>query len=123
MQHLDADPVGVFAWVTRSGRPTSCAVTPYLVDGHPVVTSTAALIAKAAAVRRDDRVALLAGGVQVIGSGAVGFDPSRAGSTPICARRSWRSTRRPASCWPSLDTVASSPGTWPGLSSASSRRR
>jgi hypothetical protein len=76
MQHLDADPVGVFAWVTRSGHPTSCAVTPYLVDGHPVVTSTAALIAKAAAVRRDDRVSLLAGGVQVVGTGTVGFDPS-----------------------------------------------
>jgi hypothetical protein len=40
------------------------------------VTSTAALTAKAAAVRRDARVALLAGGAQVVGSGAVGFDPS-----------------------------------------------
>jgi hypothetical protein len=76
MQQLNTDSVGVFAWVTRAAWPTSCVVTPYLVDGHPVVTSTAALTAKAAAVRRDGRVALLAGGVQVAGAGAVGFDPS-----------------------------------------------
>jgi hypothetical protein len=43
-----------------------------------VVTSTAALVAKAAAVRRDPRVALLAGGVAVVGSGVVGFDPTSA---------------------------------------------
>jgi hypothetical protein len=76
LEPLAADRVGVFAWVTGAGHPSACAVTPYLVDGHAVVTSTAALVSKAAAVRRDDRTALLAGGLRVVGRGVVGFDPT-----------------------------------------------
>jgi hypothetical protein len=64
---IDAAPVGVFAFTGRDGRPRSCAVTPYLHDGVAVVTSTLAFTAKVAAVRRDPRVALLAGGCLVRG--------------------------------------------------------
>lgn len=73
---VDRAAVGVFAWRTRTGAPRSCAVTPYVVDGHAVVTSTLALPTKAAAVRRDPRVALLAGGWLVRGEALVGVDRS-----------------------------------------------
>lgn len=71
---IDRAAIGVFAYVTRAGTPNACAVTPYVVDGAVVVTSTPALVAKAAAVRRDPRVALLAGGTEVRGAGAVAVD-------------------------------------------------
>jgi hypothetical protein len=74
VQALDGAQVGVFSYVMRSGHPNACAVTPYVVDGVPVVTSTLALIDKAAAVRRDPRVALLAGGVHLSGRAAVAVD-------------------------------------------------
>jgi hypothetical protein len=63
--------VGVFGFVGRDGRPLSCAVTPYLDDGQPVVTSTLALVGKIASVLRDDRVALLAGETQARGRATV----------------------------------------------------
>lgn len=71
---LDRSAVGVFAYVMRSGRPNSCAVTPYVVDGAATVTSTLALIDKAAAVRRDPRVTLLAGGAHLGGHASVSVD-------------------------------------------------
>ena len=71
---LLAAPVAVFAWCNRAGEPRSCAVTPYVVDGHAVVTSTLALPTKAAATRRDPRVALLAGGYLVQATAHVGVD-------------------------------------------------
>ena len=74
MQALDSAQVGVFGYVMRSGHPNVCAVTPYVVEGVPVVTSTLALIDKAAAVHRDPRVVLLAGGVQLSGRAAVAVD-------------------------------------------------
>jgi hypothetical protein len=64
-------PVGVFGFIGRNGRPLSCAVTPYLDGGQPVVTSTLALVGKIGAVLRDERVALLAGGVQARGRATV----------------------------------------------------
>jgi hypothetical protein len=67
-------PLGVFAYVTRAGRPNACAVTPYVVEGRAVLTSTLAYLAKARAVRHDPRVALLAGGIAVEGRGVVGID-------------------------------------------------
>lgn len=67
-------PVGVFAYVTRAGRPNACAVTPYVVGDRAVVTSTLAYLAKARAVRSDPRVALLAGGIAMEGRGEVGID-------------------------------------------------
>lgn len=66
--------VGVFAWHNREGAPRSCAVTPYVVNGSVVVTSTLALPTKAFAVRRDPRVALLAGGWLIQGRASVGVD-------------------------------------------------
>jgi hypothetical protein len=66
--------VGVFGFVRRNGRPLSCAVTPYLDDGQPVVTSTLALVGKIGAVLNDDRVALLAGGAQARGRATVAIE-------------------------------------------------
>jgi hypothetical protein len=73
----DAD-IGVFAFVGTKGRPAICAVTPYVVDGRAVVTSTLAYPGKARAVRSDERVALLAGGTSVEGRGRVGIDRTAA---------------------------------------------
>jgi hypothetical protein len=69
-------PIGVFAWVRGDGTPGSCPVTPYVVNGAVVVTSTLAFTAKAAAVRRDSRVALLAGGQLAVGDAEVFVDES-----------------------------------------------
>jgi hypothetical protein len=71
---VDAAPVGVFAFVGNDGLPRACAVTPYLDADQALVTSTLAFIAKVAAVRRDPRVALLAGGCMVRGHAAVNVD-------------------------------------------------
>ena len=71
---LDAAPVGVFAFVGNDGLPRACAVTPYLDAGQALVTSTLAFTAKVAAVRRDPRVALLAGGCLVRGRAALDVD-------------------------------------------------
>jgi hypothetical protein len=64
---LDGAAVGVFAFVGGDGLPRACAVTPYLDGGQALVTSTLAFTGKVAAVRRDPRVALLAGGWLVRG--------------------------------------------------------
>lgn len=71
---LDAAAVGVFAFAGKDGRPRACAVTPYLYAGQAVVSSTLAFTAKVAAVRRDPRVALLAGGWLVRGRAALEVD-------------------------------------------------
>jgi hypothetical protein len=71
---LDDAAVGVFGFIGRRGRPLSCAVTPYLDLGQPVVTSTLALTGKVGAVLRDDRVALLAGGAQARGRATVAIE-------------------------------------------------
>jgi hypothetical protein len=71
---LDDAAVGVFGFIGRGGRPLSCAVTPYLDRGQPVVTSTLALTGKVGAVLRDDRVALLAGGAQARGRATVAIE-------------------------------------------------
>ena len=71
---LDAAAVGVFAFVGKDGLPRACAVTPYLDGGQALITSTLAFTAKVAAVRRDPRVALLAGGCLVRGRAALDVD-------------------------------------------------
>jgi len=71
---FDAAAVGVFAFVGNDGSPRACAVTPYLDAGQALVTSTLAFTAKVAAVRRDPRVALLAGGCLVRGRAALDVD-------------------------------------------------
>ena len=76
LDDVSRSPIGVFAWVRGDGTPGSCPVTPYVVNGQVVVTSTLAFTAKAAAVRRDARVALLAGGQLAVGSAEVFVDDS-----------------------------------------------
>ena len=71
---LEDAAIGVFGFIGRSGRPVSCAVTPYLDRGQPVVTSTLALVGKIGAVLRDERVALLAGGVEARGQATVAVE-------------------------------------------------
>lgn len=71
---MDDAAVGVFGFIGRSGRPLSCAVTPYLDGGQPVVTSTLALAGKIGAVLRDERVALLAGGAEARGRATVAIE-------------------------------------------------
>jgi len=74
LESVAAAPIGVFAYVRRDGTPNAVPVTPFVVDGRIVVTSTLAYVAKAAAVRRDSRVALLAGGVHVSSTATVLVD-------------------------------------------------
>jgi hypothetical protein len=66
--------VGVFGFIGPGGRPISCAVTPYLDGGQPVVTSTLALVGKIGAVLRDERVAVLAGGAEARGRATVAIE-------------------------------------------------
>ncbi len=76
MDAIDDAGVGVFAFRDAHGRPIAVPVTPYTdrEHGRIVVTSTLAYIRKAELVRRDGRVALLAGGVHVTGDAAVTSD-------------------------------------------------
>jgi hypothetical protein len=71
-------PIGVFAYVRGDGTPNAVPVTPFVVDGRIVVTSTLAYVTKAAAVRRNPRVALLAGRWSVATTAAVAVDPTPA---------------------------------------------
>ena len=71
---IDAAAVGVLGHVSDKGLPNAVAVTPYVVDGELVVTSTLALTQKAALLRRDPRVTLSAGGVSVSGTATVEVD-------------------------------------------------
>jgi hypothetical protein len=75
---IGAAVVGVLGHVTPSGRPNAVAVTPYVVDGELIVTSTLALVDKAAAMRLDPRVTLTAGGVTVSGTATIAVDPTPA---------------------------------------------
>lgn len=95
--------MGVFAFVDRHGRPAACAVTPYVVDGRAVVTSTLAYPGKARAVRSDGRVAVLAGGTAIEGRGLVGID-----RTPAWFDRNLRDEERRK--YPPAAAVLSVPG-------------
>ncbi|MGH3321309.1 MAG: hypothetical protein ACRDN9_14255 [Streptosporangiaceae bacterium] len=71
---VDRATVAILAFVGSTGRPVACPVTP-LVDGDDVVVSSVlALIRKVASIRRDPRVAVLAGGSQVRGLAQVELD-------------------------------------------------
>ena len=105
---MELDPireaaVGVFAFVDRRGRPAACAVTPYVINGRAVVTSTLAYPGKARAVRADGRVALLAGGTAIEGRGVVGID-----RTPAWFDRNLRHEERRK--YPPAAAVLSVPG-------------
>jgi hypothetical protein len=76
LARIDAAAVGVLGHMTASGLPNAVAVTPYVVDGALVVTSTLALIDKAKALLVEPRVSLSAGGVSVSGSATVEVDPT-----------------------------------------------
>jgi hypothetical protein len=67
-------PIGGFAYVKKDGTPNAVPVTPFVADDRIVITSTLAYVTKAAAVRRDPRVALLAGGSHVASTGSVVVD-------------------------------------------------
>jgi len=74
LARIDAAPSGVLGHITSEGRPNAVGITPYVVDGALVVTSTLALIRKAAALRSDPRVTVSAGGVSVCGVATVEVD-------------------------------------------------
>lgn len=77
--------IGVFAYVKKDGTPNAGPVTPFVVNDRIVITSTLAYVTKAAAVRRDSRVALLAGASHVASTGSVVVD-----GTPTWFNRSIR---------------------------------
>ncbi len=68
-------PVAIFAYRDARQRPLAWPVTPYTDGNEIVVTSTLAFIRKAVHVRRDRRVALLAGGLHMTGEARVEVDP------------------------------------------------
>ena len=75
VEAVDETAVAVFAFRDARGRPMAWPVTPYLDGESIVVTSTLAYIRKAQHVRRDGRIALLAGGFHLTGRADVRADP------------------------------------------------
>ena len=71
---IDAAPLAIFAYRDRRGRPAAWPVTPVVAGDRAVVSSTLAFARKAEHVRRDPRVALLAGGSHVAGRASVRAD-------------------------------------------------
>jgi len=72
-----AAPVAVLAWAAGDGSPRACAVTPYVDAGDLVITSTLAYPAKARAMRRDPRIAILVAGHHINGHAEVAVADSR----------------------------------------------
>ncbi|MCP3934550.1 MAG: hypothetical protein GY708_04165 [Actinomycetia bacterium] len=62
---IDDAVVGVLGFTARDLTPRAVAVTPYVIDGKPTVTTTLALLTKAKMLRARPAAALLAGGVHV----------------------------------------------------------
>lgn len=73
---VDAAPVAIVAYRDGAGRPTGWPMTPYRDGDAVVVTSTLAFMRKTEAVRRDGRVAVLAGGWLIQGTARVHADVS-----------------------------------------------
>jgi hypothetical protein len=73
---VDEAAVGVLAFVGPARRPVACPVTPFVDGDDAVITSVLAVLGKVAAIRRDPRVALLAGGAQLRGNARVELDES-----------------------------------------------
>jgi hypothetical protein len=71
---VDGAAVGVLAFIGPARRPVACPVTPFVDGEDAVITSVLALLGKVGAIRRDPRVALLAGGVQLRGNARVQVD-------------------------------------------------
>ena len=73
---VNESSVGVLGYVDALGRLIAVAVTPYVVDGRIIISSTPAYIDKALALSNDPRVALLVEGVSISGTAKVTFDPT-----------------------------------------------
>lgn len=73
---VDDTAVAIFAFRDADGRPMAWPVTPYRDGDTLAVTSTLAYMRKTIHVRRDGRVALLAGGWHVTGHARVRADVS-----------------------------------------------
>ena len=58
-------PTGVLGFTAKNHSPRAVAVTPYVVDGKPTVTTMLALLTKAKMLRNRPAAALLAGGTHV----------------------------------------------------------
>jgi len=71
---IDRAPVAVLAYRGRDGSPISVPVTPLRDGDAAVVTSTLALVAKVAAIRRDPRVALRVGPHEIRARAVVELD-------------------------------------------------
>lgn len=76
LRAVDAATVAIFAFRDARGRPMAWPVTPYRDGDVVAVTSTLVFIQKAVHVRRDGRVALLAGGFHLTGEARVHPDLS-----------------------------------------------
>jgi hypothetical protein len=76
LEAVESAPVAIFAYRDRHAAPTAWPMTPYRDGGQAVVTSTLAFMSKSEDVRRDGRVALLAGGWLLQGTARVHADPS-----------------------------------------------
>lgn len=59
--------VAVLGFTAKDGTPRAVAVTPYVVNGRPVVTTTLALLTKAKMLRNRPAAALYAGGFHISG--------------------------------------------------------
>ncbi|MFN8024567.1 MAG: hypothetical protein U0Q03_23770 [Acidimicrobiales bacterium] len=103
LERVDRAAIGVLGHLTGSSRPNALAVTPYVVDGRLLVTSTLALVDKAEALRRDPRVTLTAGGIAVSGTASVEVD-----TTPAFFDRYVR--RRELAKYPPARSLLSIPG-------------
>lgn len=66
--------VAIFAYRDATGRPLAWPVMPYVDGDEIIITSTLAFARKAAHVRSDGRVALLAGGIHMTGEATVEVD-------------------------------------------------
>jgi hypothetical protein len=73
---IDDATVAIFAFHDQHGHPTAWPMTPYRDGGTAAVTSTLAFMQKTVSIRRDGRVALLAGGWHLTGHARVRADIS-----------------------------------------------
>ncbi len=60
---FDRASVGVLGFMGPDGNPRSCAVTPYVIDGNLIVSSTLAYLAKVRAIARHPSISLFVDGV------------------------------------------------------------
>lgn len=71
LEAIDRAPVGVLGLTAKDLTPRAIAVTPYVIEDEPVVTTTLAFLGKAKMLRNRPAAALLAGGTHVGGDTSV----------------------------------------------------